>query len=121
MKRLLLTPFFALAVAGLGCGVSSSPRSAADTTEGSADVTVDTSADTSEGSADTTVDTTEGSAETTVDTTPVHWNWNLKIRTFRVGDVVEVRARDFGHSGEKKDAPCHYFAAGACDRGASCL
>lgn len=79
MKRLLLTPLFVLAVAGLGCGVSSSPRSAADTSEGSADtaadtmsdttedsadVTVDTSADTTEGSADTTSDTSEGSADT---------------------------------------------------------
>ena len=68
MKRLLLTPLFALAVAGSGCGVSSSPRSAADTTEGSADTTIDTSADTIEGSADATADTTEGSADVTVDT-----------------------------------------------------
>ena len=73
MKQLLSVALLTLAAAGSGCGVSSSPRSAADTTEGSADATVDTSADTSEGSADATVDTTsdttEGSADTTVDTT----------------------------------------------------
>ena len=73
MKRLLFVALLTLAAAGSGCGVSSSPRSAADTSEGSADVTVDTSADTSEGSADVTVDTsadtTEGSADATVDTT----------------------------------------------------
>lgn len=69
MKRLLLTPLFALAVAVSGCGVSPSPRSASDTTEGSADATVDTSADTIEGSADAIADTSEGSADTTVDTT----------------------------------------------------
>ena len=73
MKQLLSVALLTLAAAASGCGVSSSPRSAADTTEGSADATVDTSADTSEGSADATVDTTsdttEGSADTTVDTT----------------------------------------------------
>lgn len=66
MKRLLFVALLTLAAAGSGCGASSSPRSAADTSEGSADVTVDTSADTSEGSADATLDT---SADTTLDTT----------------------------------------------------
>jgi hypothetical protein len=46
MKRLLLTPLFLFAVAGSRCGVSSSPRSDADTTEGSSDATIDTLADT---------------------------------------------------------------------------
>ena len=57
MKRLLFTPLFALAVAGLGCGVSSSPRSAADTTEGSADTALDTSA---QATSDTTSDSGSG-------------------------------------------------------------
>jgi hypothetical protein len=68
MKRLLLTPLFLLAVAGSGCGVSSSPRSAADTTEGSdttaADTAVDTVEDSAAATADTTSDTSEGSADT---------------------------------------------------------
>ena len=57
MKRVLFTPLFALAVAGLGCGVSSSPRSAADTTEGSADTALDTSA---QATSDTTSDSGSG-------------------------------------------------------------
>jgi len=94
MKRLLFTPLFALAVAGLGCGVSSSPRSAADTTEGSdttaddtgtaADATTDSgsgadteadtgsgsgaAADTGSGSADTTADATDDATDSSADT-----------------------------------------------------
>lgn len=50
------------------------------------------------------LDVTIGGLNTTVDTTTVHWNGSAKVRTFRVGDVIEVRARELGHSGEKKEA-----------------
>ena len=69
MKRLLLVALTTLAAAGTGCGVSASPRSAADTSEGSDTTAADTAVDAVEGSGDTAVqDTSSGSADTTSDT-----------------------------------------------------
>jgi penicillin-binding protein 1A len=49
------------------------------------------------------LDIVVGPWTTTVDTAPVRWSSTVRSRSFRVGDVVEVRSRELAHSGEKKD------------------
>ncbi len=50
------------------------------------------------------IDVTVGPYNATVDVSAVHWNYAVKSRSFRAGDVVEVRARESAHAGLRSQA-----------------
>lgn len=51
------------------------------------------------------LDVTVGPFDTSLDTASVRWSGTAKTRTFKPGDVVEVRSRETAKSGEKTDLP----------------
>jgi len=51
------------------------------------------------------LDVTVGPFDSTVDVSSVRWNSSTKTRSFRVGDVVEVRSREAAHASASRHAP----------------